>query len=279
MHTRLDGTLGRTLVNVMLAGQEVRLRAGRLLADAPRRARGNRLARTVDDIPPAPLDTTRFQSHASFGERLMLEAEWRAWPGPSPELEIADVPDESRPASRACRRPSRASTTWMPPASAIPAALVTTYLPHQSDAWRHSLDDLSRFFDTAMTTDPPAGDPDRLHRPGSRSPPAGVGEALGTFAQPCRGDWATARRAARGLRTGRQRHRLEPARRSTRTISTRLAERATAAWERAGRRLTSQPPPSDAAQGGRRCSSSRSHDRFLARCPGVARRPFRRACR
>ena len=120
MHTRLDGTLGRAVVNVMLAGHEVRLHAGRLLATRLDALEAIGSPRTVDDIPPAPLDTTRFQSHASFGERLMLEVGMARVAGSKPRARIADLPDESRPASRACRHPSRASTTSMPPASASP---------------------------------------------------------------------------------------------------------------------------------------------------------------
>ena len=64
----------------------------------------------------------------------------------------------------------------------FPAALVTTYLPHQSDAWRHSLDDLSRFFDTAMTTDPPTAATRTACIVLGQVPPPGVEETLGTFA-------------------------------------------------------------------------------------------------
>ncbi len=107
---------------------------------------------------------------------------------------------------------------------------------------------LSRFFDTAMTTDPPTERPGPLAsswvevrcRPASsrrserlRSLAAAIGQRLAelhaAFSQA--GTAAASRR--RDVRTG--------------TISTRLAERAKTAWERGRAALTSQPPPSDAA--------------------------------
>jgi maltose alpha-D-glucosyltransferase / alpha-amylase len=129
----------------------------------------------------------------------------------------------------------------------VPAALVTTYLPHQSDAWRHSLDDLSRFFDTAMTTDPPKERPGALASSWIAVPPVGVEEALGTFAGIA---------AALGQRLAE----MHAAFGWTKTASPRagvtfsaddlerLAERARAAWERARVAVVSQPTPSDAGK-------------------------------
>ena len=260
MHTRLDGTLGRTVGNVMLAEQDVRLRVGRLL---PTRLDGLEAIgspRTVDDIPPAPLDTTRFQSHASFGERLMLEAEWRVWPGPSPELESLTLLTKQAGFTRV---PSPvASLDYVDAAGErFPAALVTTYLPHQSDAWRHSLDDLSRFFDTAMTSDPPTNRPGPLASSWIDVPPPGVEATLGTFAGVA---------AAIGQRLAEMHAafgRIGVASSQADAIFDAdhlngLAERAAKAVEHALAAVTSQPAPSDAAKG---ISDQlvAHHDRFL----------------
>ena len=95
--------------------------------------------------------------------------------------------------------------------------------------------------------------PDRLHRPGSGSAPAGVVEALGTFARLAGSDRATAGRAAlrSSVGTGRQcgtgsirrpahRRRPRPARG---TREGRVGARA--------RGVTAQPPPNEAAIGHR----------------------------
>jgi maltose alpha-D-glucosyltransferase/alpha-amylase len=191
----------------------------------------------------------------------MLEADWRAWPGSSPELE--SLMFLTRQAGFARVPAPVASLDYVDAAGErIPAALVTTYLPHQSDAWRHSLDDLSRFFDTAMTTDPPTERPGPLASSWVQVPPAGVVEALGTFASLA---------AAIGQRLGELHAAFNQAGtappRDGATFGpddlARLAERAKTAWDRGRAALTSQPPTSDAAKA-IVDQLVANHDRFLA---------------
>ena len=117
MHTRLDGSLGRAVVNVMLGEPGGRpARYGRLLADTLRRARGHRFATSGLKTFRLRHSTRRsFRSHATFGERLMLEAEWRALAGSEPGARLPHVPDERgrvhacavtrrEPRLRGCRR-------------------------------------------------------------------------------------------------------------------------------------------------------------------------------
>jgi maltose alpha-D-glucosyltransferase/alpha-amylase len=261
MHTRLDGALGRAIVNVMLAEQDASLRYGRLLAKRLDGLEGIGSPRRVEDIPSAPLDTTRFRSHATFGERLMLEAEWRAWPGPSPELETLTF--LTRSAGFARVPAPVASLDYVDAAGdRIPAALVTTYLPHQSDAWRHTLEELSRFLDAAITMDPPKERPGPLPSSWTEPLPASVEEALRPFAHLA---------GALGHRLGELHLALSQAASapagSDSTLSAgdldRLVVRATTAWERARAALIGQPPMNEAAKATVDTLVG-SHDRFLA---------------
>ena len=260
MHTRLDGALGRAIVNVMLDGRNVTLRRGRLLSSHLEGWAAAGAPRRVEELPPAPLDATRLQSHASFGERLMLETVWRAWPGPSPELDtltaLAKAPGFTRVPVPV------ASLDYVDDAGErIPAAFVTTYLPHQSDAWHRALAELSRFFDAGTTSDPPAERPRPLAAFQLEAVPADVERALDTFARVAgaMGQRLAELHAALGrIDAGT----AEPMAQGGAGDADHLAETVTAAWERARATLTSLPAPSDAT----RASVDalvRHHDRLL----------------
>jgi maltose alpha-D-glucosyltransferase/alpha-amylase len=265
MHTRLDGALGGSVTNVMLAGHDVRLRHGRLV---PTRLDGFETIgspRRVADIPSAPLDTTHYVSHASFGERLMFEAEWRAWPGPSPELEALTFLTRQAGLTRV-PAPVANLDYITTDGERIPTALATTYLAHQTDAWRHSLDDLFRFFDAVMTTDPPIGRPEPLASSWSSPLPPDVQQTLGSMVRVV---------GALGQRLG-ELHRAflsgedvgkEAGRSFDQDQLDRLIERAQAQWEGARRAITSSPAPSDTARTVIETLLA-NHDRFLADIAG-----------
>jgi maltose alpha-D-glucosyltransferase/alpha-amylase len=154
LHTRLDGALARHLASLALSGREIRLRSGHL---HPRRLPGFdslQVPANVDAIPHAPLDLTRFRSHASIGERLMVKTLWRSWPAPSSEVEVLTF----LTAGVGYRRvpvPAAVVDYEDGQGETFPAVLVTSYLPHQNTAWQYTIDELSRFFDEAMTLDLP----------------------------------------------------------------------------------------------------------------------------
>jgi maltose alpha-D-glucosyltransferase/alpha-amylase len=243
LHVRLDGTLGASLVDLMLTGRELRLRSGRLMGTRLDAADALGVPQRVSEIPTAPLDATRLQSHASFGERLMLETVWRAWPGPSPELDALTLLYREAGFTRV---PAPLATLDYVEAGGtrVPVAHVTTYLPHQSNAWRHALGDLSRYFDEALTVDPPSEQPGPLASSWSLPVPPDVQQHLGTFAH-----IATTlgqRLAEMHLAFDQvQAKQTEPA--ATVTAAA-LAARAAAAWERAQSVLASQPAATEAAK-------------------------------
>ena len=261
MHCRLDGAIGRAVTNVMLAGRDVNMRNGRLVPARLNAIETIGSPRTVDEIPPAPLDTTRYQSHASFGERLMCEVEWRAWPGPSPELEALTFLTEQAGFTRV-PAPVASLDYVDGRGERLPVALATTYLPHQTDAWRHSLDDLSRFFDAVTTTDPPAGGPGPLASSWSGPLPAEVQQFVGTMARVS---------GAIGQRLGELHRAYLNADRARQEMGTpfgqgdldRLVERVVALWERTRATITSQPPSTEAVRSAIETLVA-NHVRFLA---------------
>jgi predicted trehalose synthase len=229
MHTRLDGMLGAAVADAMLGRSPVSLRHGRLVPTTI----GSDLPRRVDDIPTAPLDTTTLRSHAIFGERVTLETVWRAWPGPSPEIEMLTLLASRTPFNRA---PTALATLDYVDANGVatPAAHLLTYLPHQANAWRHTLEDLSRFFDAVMTTEPPTGQAGPLASSWNESLPDEAEAALGSFGRLA---------AMMGQRLGEMHAALATAGAPIEAPSAdRLFERTLAAWSAAGPYLESSGP-------------------------------------
>ena len=128
-----------------------------------------------------------------------------------------------------------------------------------------------------MTTDPPTERPGPLASSWVQVPPAGVVEALGTFASLAA---AIGQRLAELHAAFSQAGTAPP--RDGATFGPddldRLAERAKTAWERGRAAMTSQPSPSDAAKA-TVDQLIANHDRFLAGAAGVARRRSTRPCR
>lgn len=112
--------------------------------------------RGPDDEPLVPVPNLVQHAHRSvrYGNRLILKAYRRIEEGPHPELEIGKVLSEEHrtpgvaPLAGAIEyhRREREPTTL---------AVIQGYVPNEGDAWQHTLDQLSVFFEHVATMPPP----------------------------------------------------------------------------------------------------------------------------
>jgi maltose alpha-D-glucosyltransferase/alpha-amylase len=246
MHTRLDGSTGRILVAAALDNRHVRLRHGHLHAFRLSGVDTLALPDRLLEQPPAPLDIARFPSHASFGERLMLKATRRIWPGPSPERELATFLTSVK-GFRRVPVPAGAIEYEDPSGGVATVGLVSAYVPHQSDGWRNAVDEITRFFDVAATMDAPASAPARLPGLWSSDVPQVIARAMSAHTQTAAvlgqrvADLHIALASDEAAQAFGTAH-LDAARIAI------LAERVSAGWERARAGLLAATPATDAGR-------------------------------
>jgi maltose alpha-D-glucosyltransferase/alpha-amylase len=154
LHTRLDGVAGRALISVILGGRTLPLRHGRLRAVQFPALAELALPERIEDLPPEPFDFERFHSSAVFGERVILKAHRRAWPGSDPEPLMSALLREQAGFTRVAAVGGAVEYEG-PAGAAATIALLHSYIPHQTDGWRHALDELERFLDLAATLGEP----------------------------------------------------------------------------------------------------------------------------
>ncbi|MEO7189822.1 MAG: maltose alpha-D-glucosyltransferase [Vicinamibacterales bacterium] len=150
LHTRLDGPAGRLLTGAIMGSGTITMRRGKLKARRSEAFDRLDLPQRVQDLPVAPLDFERYHSSTALGERVMLKLVRRLWPDPFPERELRDFLHAQQQFTRV---PVVAGTIEYEDASGTSStlALLDSFVAHQTDAWRHALDDLYRFLDDAPT--------------------------------------------------------------------------------------------------------------------------------
>jgi maltose alpha-D-glucosyltransferase/alpha-amylase len=181
MHARVDGPLGASLLDIALGHQELRMRRGllrgRRLADADRLG----VPTASDQLPAAPRDQERYPSSAFFGEHVTLKVMRRLWTEPGPEGEV-EAFVSSGPHYPKVAQPLAVIEYDAGHGGASRAALLSTFLPHQLNGWRHALDDLARLLDH-VTSDAPAGVPASIDALWSWDPPKEIDPIVGSYRQ------------------------------------------------------------------------------------------------
>jgi maltose alpha-D-glucosyltransferase/alpha-amylase len=155
LHARLDGPAGRALVSAVMSERRITMRRGTLtgirLPDFDRLG----LPALIQELPSAPFDFETRHSSAAFGERVVLKSERRLWPGASPEIQVAQaLHASSEPFPQLPVVGGLIAYRGVDGLSS-PLARVEAYVPHQRDAWRQALMEVSRFLEARSGIDPP----------------------------------------------------------------------------------------------------------------------------
>jgi len=154
LHARLDGPAGRALLSAVMAERRTTMRRGALvgvrLPDFDRLG----LPQLIQELPSAPFDFDTRHSSAAFGERVVLKAERRLWPGLSPEVHVAQALHAD---SQQFPLPLVGGLLEYRGVDGVssPIARVEAYAPHQLDGWRQALVELARFLEAPEATDAP----------------------------------------------------------------------------------------------------------------------------
>jgi maltose alpha-D-glucosyltransferase/alpha-amylase len=172
LHARLDGPAGRALVSAVMSEHRITMRRGTLtgirLPDFDRLG----LPSVIQDLPSAPFDFETRHSSAAFGERVVLKSERRLWPGPSPEIHVAQALHASDDDFAHLPRVGGLLEYRGVDGVSNPIARVESYVPHQSDAWRQALVELTRFVEAPEAMEPaPVLGPSRWLEPPSAPAP------------------------------------------------------------------------------------------------------------
>jgi maltose alpha-D-glucosyltransferase/alpha-amylase len=241
LHGRVDGPLGRAIVNVVTGGRGLALHSGRLQPAPSAALAGLNLPRRIEDLGTAPFDNDRFPSSASYGERVRVEIVRRMWPGASPECALS----EDLNAYGFARTPTYLGAVEYVDRDGTPTtiAVLNTFVPHQADGWGHALAELERYFDLTETLGPAPIGPASL-------PSLWTAEALSTAQETVGSYLQTA--SVLGLRAAELHRALaalpasdaDRATADARAADT-LADRAAAAWERARAALVAYTAPTD----------------------------------
>ncbi|MCC7008041.1 MAG: maltose alpha-D-glucosyltransferase [Acidobacteria bacterium] len=182
LHARVDGRLGAAMLDVVLGDRVVRLRRGSLRGRRLPAADRLGVPTSADQLPSAPRDQERFPSCAFFGERLTIKILRRVWNDASPEGELEGFvavhphfPRVPTPLAVLEYEDDHGQTSQ--------AALAFEFVAHQTTAWRHTLDELSRTADQAATHVPPPGGPERVDTLWAWALPPDVEQMVGAYAR------------------------------------------------------------------------------------------------
>jgi maltose alpha-D-glucosyltransferase/alpha-amylase len=178
LHARLDGAAGRLLLRWIAAGTGLPMRRGTLQATRRPGFAALGLPDQIDALTPEPFDAEKFHSSAAFGERVMLKAVRRVWPGLSSEVELL----EFLAASDLHRTPIAAGTIdYVDSTQKATVVILSGYVAHQSDGWGHALAELARFFDLALTLGNAPVAPHDMRAPALSVGPEAAYESVGSY--------------------------------------------------------------------------------------------------
>jgi maltose alpha-D-glucosyltransferase/alpha-amylase len=184
-----DPELGRRLLEAIESqqkfssgpeGEKGKIVARRTEAFAALRGDGH------DELPARLLSAEQSNTSVLFGDRLILKLFRKLEPGENPDLEIGrflteqtDFRNVPPVAGSLEYRPERSRSQGGEPAT---LAILQGYVDNEGDAWRFTLDFLSRYFERVLSRGelgPPPGPPVdarplRLHRPAPPEPTPGA---------------------------------------------------------------------------------------------------------
>src|SRR5439155_24173481 len=180
----LDKEFCKWLVEMIARRRHLRGSAGDFFA-SPTRVMREALTTSIADLDVASTRVEQSNSSIVFGDQLILKLFRRVYRGVNPDLEVGyfltervGFPHAPAVAGKIEYRTKRGETAAV--------GLLQRYVPNQGDAWRHTLDALSQYFDRAVTKHlndlydelPAKAFVDRLQ---STSIPASAGELIGPF--------------------------------------------------------------------------------------------------
>jgi maltose alpha-D-glucosyltransferase/alpha-amylase len=130
------------------------------------------------------------QSNSSiiYGDRFILKLFRRVEPGPNPDVEISGFLTDR---GFAHTPPLAGSIEYRPTrGEPLTMAILQAFVPHEGDAWKYTLDELSRYFEHVLAS----GNPERVRSSAGQHPlalleeslPSHVGEYIGTYLESAR---------------------------------------------------------------------------------------------
>jgi maltose alpha-D-glucosyltransferase/alpha-amylase len=145
----LDKEFCKTLVQMIARRKHLRGAGGDFIASPTRAMRNGRLG-TVTNLEVSSLRAEQSNSSIVFGDELILKLFRRTEPGINPDIEIGYFLTERVGFPHA---PSVAGTIEYRTKKGETAAvgILQKYVPNEGDAWQHTLDALSQYFDRAVT--------------------------------------------------------------------------------------------------------------------------------
>jgi maltose alpha-D-glucosyltransferase / alpha-amylase len=157
-----DPAAGRALLETVAQNRRVRANGGQVVG-----RRDGRLGRRAEreELQPSVLKAEQSNTSIVYGDRYMLKVVRKLERGISPDVEIG-----RELAGRIDHVPELLGTIDHVRGAAEPAtiAMLTRFVPNEGDAWVHTLDELERFSERALSDPPDTG----------RTLPAGKSSAL-----------------------------------------------------------------------------------------------------
>ena len=180
----IDKGFGKALVDMIARRRHLRGTTGDFVATPTRAMRSESLG-TVTNLEVSSMRAEQSNSSIVFGDKLILKLFRRTEPGINPDLEIGYFLTERVGFPHT---PTVAGTVEYRTKKGESAAvgILQKFVPNEGDAWRHTLDALSQYFERAVTRQPdelkdverPMRFIERLHHTGI---PPFAGELIGPY--------------------------------------------------------------------------------------------------
>jgi maltose alpha-D-glucosyltransferase/alpha-amylase len=141
------------------------------------------------NLEPSLSQAEQSNSSAVFGDRFIMKIFRKLEPGANPDIEIGTFFTET---AKFAGTPATAGGLEYHPDAGEPMALaiLQAYVPNEGDAWRYTMDELSRFFENAMARAGQAQTaPVERRHPldlAREEPPPLAGELIGTYLESAR---------------------------------------------------------------------------------------------
>jgi maltose alpha-D-glucosyltransferase/alpha-amylase len=165
-----DPEVGRALVDAIVRRRQFKGQRGTLVPASARGLRGITRSQ-LDALDTRPLSAEQSNTNIRFGDELILKVFRRPDEGMNPDLEIGAYLSETRGFEHV---PALAGSLEYRRAREAPLTLgiVHRYVPNHGDAWRFTLDELSRYYERVVT------------RPAEQGPPPPLPNLLELAAEP-----------------------------------------------------------------------------------------------
>ena len=145
----IDKEFCKALIQMIVRRRRLRGAEGEFVA-APTRALKENRTGSIATLEVSSMRAEQSNSSMVFGDQLILKLFRRTQPGINPDLEIGYFLTERAAFSHT---PAVAGTIEYRPAEATVSLseYCRSFVPNEGDAWRHTLDALSQYFERAVT--------------------------------------------------------------------------------------------------------------------------------